>query len=155
MGMDVFGKQPVGTVGKHFGNNIWWWHPLADYVCRVAPDLTAGCEQWHTNDGDGLNGEDAVRLSTALDTEIRSGRTAAFGWARNQRIAALDAEPCWVCGATGRRLPPPHVGPGDVPCNGCGGARFTIPAEASFKFSVENVTEFTTFLHYCGGFEIC
>jgi hypothetical protein len=31
-----------------------------------------------------------------------------------------NSETCWICGGTGRRLPPPAAGPGDVPCNGCG-----------------------------------
>jgi len=55
MGMDVYGNAPTQKEGEYFRNNIWWWHPLADYIELVAPDEAAACEHWHSNDGDGLD----------------------------------------------------------------------------------------------------
>jgi len=52
MGMDVYGIAPIAEVGKYFRNNIWWWHPLWNYVQEVAPHLTEGVNG-HFNDGDG------------------------------------------------------------------------------------------------------
>lgn len=43
MGMDVFGRAPTSEMGKYFGNNIRWWHPLADYCKEVAPEIASGC----------------------------------------------------------------------------------------------------------------
>ena len=37
MGMDVYGNKPKNQRGKYFGLNSAGWHPLADYMCEVAP----------------------------------------------------------------------------------------------------------------------
>jgi hypothetical protein len=58
MGMDVIGRNPTTKQGKYFCNNIHSWHPLARYICAVAPGVADQCKNWHTNDGDGLNAED-------------------------------------------------------------------------------------------------
>lgn len=61
MGMDVYGNHPTGKTGEYFRNNVWWWRPLAVYCCQVAPDITAHCEHWQSNDSDGLNTGDAAQ----------------------------------------------------------------------------------------------
>jgi hypothetical protein len=38
MGMDVRGEQPITEEGKYLCNNVWWWRPLAPYVCEIAPE---------------------------------------------------------------------------------------------------------------------
>jgi hypothetical protein len=78
MGMDVFGRKPTNKQGEYFRNSIWGWHPLASYVCVVAPEFADHCENWHTNDGDGLNAEDSAALADKLQQEIDSGRTERF-----------------------------------------------------------------------------
>jgi hypothetical protein len=50
MGMSVYGET-----GAYFQNSVWSWHPLADYVEEVAPDIAGQCRYWHSNDGDGLS----------------------------------------------------------------------------------------------------
>ena len=54
MGMDVIGKKPKAEVGQYFRNNVWWWHPLWEYVCEVPPALANRVRYGHSNDGDGL-----------------------------------------------------------------------------------------------------
>ena len=76
MGMDVFGKAPTSRTGEHFLNTIWWWHPLVRYCEDVAPEVTAACDQWRMNDGDGLDAERALMLAARLQEELDSGRTA-------------------------------------------------------------------------------
>jgi hypothetical protein len=89
MGMDVYGKQPSSEIGEYFRNNVWWWRPLADYCLEVAPvALTSKCQHWHTNDGAGLNGQDARALAAILRAEVASGRTASYAMAREARVAA-------------------------------------------------------------------
>jgi hypothetical protein len=76
--MDVYGRRPKSEEGKYFRNNRCAWHPLATYTCEVAPDVTSKCQYWHTNDGDGLNDDDSVKLADALQAEIDSGRSAQY-----------------------------------------------------------------------------
>jgi len=75
MGMDVIGRNPRDGVGNYFRNNVWRWHPLAEYGCEVAPEIAAKCRHWHSNDGDGLDAEDSIRLADLLQKETDAGRT--------------------------------------------------------------------------------
>ena len=160
MGMDIFGKDPDSEEGKYFRNNVWWWRPLADYVCSVAPDTTAKCEHWHSNDGDGLDDVDSRALAELLEGEIASGRTEAFALFYKSELEQLPKEPCRICAGTGTRPPVPATGAGDpekdgIKCNACEGSGFVEPWAASYPFDVDNVKQFAVFLKHCGGFEIC
>lgn len=161
MGMDVIGKcavpKPVGEdgkpVGEYFRNNVWWWRPLATYCVEVAPKITDGCAYWQSNDGDGLNAEDSVRLADALQAEVDSGRTAAYACDYKARLEALPLEQCSICDGTGWRTDG-VLGPGKKKCNGCKGTGETKNSETWYPFTVENVIEWIAFLRFCGGFEI-
>jgi hypothetical protein len=155
MGMDVYGKRPADETGRYFRNNVWWWHPLADYCMTVAPDIAEQCQCWHSNDGAGLNGNAAVALANALQAEIDSGRCAAYAAIREAELTALPSEPCDLCDGTGKRKPAPARGAGGVICNNCDGTGSVRPWETRYPFAVENVREFVAFLRECGGFEIC
>src|SRR4051812_46212964 len=120
MGMDVIGKEPVGHVGEYFRRNVWWWRPLAEYVCRVAPDIAAGCNYWYSNDGEGLDANASRRLAAVLRCELQSGRTAEYSLQRAEWIASLKLVDCRMCNVKGRRLPPSDGGPG-ICCPGCDG----------------------------------
>ena len=160
MGMDVIGKKPTTEEGKYFRNNVWWWRPLATYVCEVAPDIADKCHNWQTNDGDGLKAKDARQLADILQKEIDIGHTEAYArrYASDQEMAPDVA--CDLCGGTGTRKPIPHIGAGDpkadgVLCNKCDGKGHVRPWSTEYPFSVENVQTFAIFLRGCGGFKIC
>jgi hypothetical protein len=154
MGMDVFGKAPDDPKGAYFRNNIWWWHPLAAYCVETAPDLTASCQSWHSNEGDGLDADTSRQLAAALRQRIADGQTAAYAAIREAEHHALPDEPCDICGGTGSRLAPPEVRRGNYPCLGCNGKGRIRPRKTQYPFSVENVEEFATFLEHCNGFAI-
>jgi hypothetical protein len=78
MGMDVFGKKPDSKVGEYFRNSAWWWRPLAQYCCAVAPEITGRCTHWQTNDGDGLEVQYSKQLAKVLRAKIASGETAKW-----------------------------------------------------------------------------
>lgn len=159
MGMDVYGKKPVSETGKYFRNNVWWWRPLADYCCEVAPKITANCKYWQSNDGDGLNAQDSASLADLLQIEIETGATLIYEKRYISTQEATPNEECFICEATGTRNPPPIGGAGNpktngIRCNGCEGTGFVRPYSTQYPFSVENVERFVAFLRDCGGFEI-
>lgn len=78
MTMDVYGMKPTSARGRYFGANLSGWCALADYALEVAPEVCAPCKYWGANDGDGLDAAGAIALADALQTEIKSGRTAAY-----------------------------------------------------------------------------
>jgi hypothetical protein len=172
MGMDVYGKAPTAPTGEYFRNNVWWWRPLAAYVCEGAPDITSACQYWQSNDGDGLNAAESLRLADALEAEITSGRCAEYA-ARHETALACTPKPvCRWCQGTGvrrdrialeagqhlRPIPtddPSHPRAGQIGwCNGCDGTGHEEAPEAMYPFSVENVQEFVVFLRASGGFAI-
>ena len=159
MGMDIYGKNPSGEQGKYFRNNAWWWRPLATYCCAVAPEITAACQYWQSNDGDGLDAEAAVALADALQQEINSNRTLLYEKQYTGAMESKPDEPCRICAGTGTRLPIPQCGAGDpraggLKCNGCNATGYVRPSDTNYPFSVENVIEFIAFLRDSGGFEI-
>lgn len=150
MGMYVHGKQPTAEVGDHFCNNVWCWHPLWDYVLKVAPWVADLVEYGHSNDGDGLDAEYSACLAEILTQELSAGRTARYEAEYMAAIAALPNETCWLCNGTGVRADKFVQGT----CNGCRGKGTERPFATHYPFSAENVAEFRDFLAACGGFMI-
>src|SRR5215813_7776637 len=107
MTMDVYGKEPRAPEGEYFQASNLRWHPLADYVCEVAPEIAHKCQYWHTNDGDGLNACDSIRLADRLQAEVDAGRTESYARIYQSKQAAMPKEPCIICGGTGTRHPVP------------------------------------------------
>jgi hypothetical protein len=64
MGFEIWSGNDEFPVGKY------WWVTLADYSRHVAPDVTAVCRHWYTNDGDGLNASQARKLGAELQRSI-------------------------------------------------------------------------------------
>jgi hypothetical protein len=161
MGMEIYGSRPKNKCGESFfGMNVGGWRPLATYACEVAPELTAKCKHWYTNDFDGLNGEDSVLLADLLQKEIDSGRAEKYVRLRQSELELTPSEPCWQCEGTGTRKPTPGRGAGDptndgIVCNSCNGAGYDRRWIDSDSFSVESLQQFVYFLRYCGGFQIC
>jgi hypothetical protein len=172
MGMDVFGKEPSPKmvknkdgddvrVGEYFRNTVWWWRPLATYCLTMAPHVSARCEYWHSNDGDGLDAAKSKELAAILREELSSGRTKAYAEIRQAEIKATPTTPCVVCDGTGS-CAAPASGAGEwfdengkqKYCNECDGTGRQKTADRLYPFSEENVESWAAFLENCGGFEI-
>lgn len=164
MGMEVVGLAPTGEQGRLFVNNVFWWRPLAEFLQSEFPDLTAGCADWDTNAGDGLDGEAALRLGEAVERALASGRVAAYEAQREERLAALARLDCDLCEGRGYRTDTVGVFYGlDKPrdpvtgkggCNKCEGTGTVEPIERHYQFDTENVEGFAAFLRASGGFRI-
>ncbi len=165
MGMDVYGHS-----GNYFRRNIWGWHPLADFVEKTFPELARGCPRWHTNDGDGLDGEDARALADAMDAAVASGEAARYVEARDAKLAKLPDETCQRCNGTGVRRD--DIGKRDGMdrrvidgeghprrgqrggCDSCNGVGHKRPSDTWFSLRVDDVREFAAFLRGSDGFRI-
>lgn len=158
MGMDVYGKAPTSEEGRYFRNNVWWWRPLAEYIVEKHPAIASGCTRWQSNDGDGLNAEDAVTLADALSADLSCGLVATYEAERTVELAALPRETCTICDGTGTRTDEIGVTLGYAArgtCNGCDGIGDREPWAAAYPFNIENVAEFAKFARASGGFAIC
>jgi len=172
MGMDVMGKNPTSERGAYFRNNVWSWHPLWSYCETMHGKIAGKVKYGHSNDGDGLNAEDAAKLGQALLEDIADGTAQGYEQDYYAHLASLPFQDCNWCGATGIRTDDIGVSMGmptaELPeevaiivgrthgtCNGCRGAGQVESWEASYVFGVDNLREFAEFLIDCGGFEIC
>lgn len=151
MGFDLYGKSPTAPEGEYFRRNVWGWHPLAQYVQRVAPAITAPCEYWHTNEGDGLRAYNASRLAILLEDELIFGNAERYVAKRDAELATIPDEVCNLCHGTGIRNDE-HV---KGKCNKCEGRGTVRPFDTWYSLDVDDIREFAAFLKTCGGFKIC
>lgn len=103
MGMDVVGTNPKNHRGEYFRNNWWYWRPLWEFCEFVAPELTGKVEHAGSNDGDGLDGDDAKALGQALRTAVKNGMATKYKAERDAWLESLPIRPCIHCQATGKR----------------------------------------------------
>lgn len=171
MGMDVYGKNPKSERGAYFRNNVWWWHPLAEFIEENYPEIAEKCEDWHSNSGYGLGSRDSVTLAKAIIADIERGMVDEWQDRYRKKLAELPRTDCALCGATGIRTDDKGLrlgyhdkalseteaivlGRATGWCNGCEGVGTTAHWACNYPFSVDNVQEFAEFLLECGGFRI-
>lgn len=172
MGMDVYGNEPSDEAGEYFRNNVWWWHPLWDYCLDAAPEIAGKVVHGHSNDGDGLNGDDARALAQRLTELLDAGAVAEYEREYNETVANTPRETCEFCSGTGIRrdkvgqefnMPERPledavaiiVGRTHGWCNACRGEGKVDAWSTNYSFSADNVSDFRDFLEECGGFKIC
>lgn len=171
MGMDVFGKDPTDEVGKYFRRNVWGWRPLADFIIENSPIIAAKCEHWHSNDGDGLDADDARRLADHLDQMVADGTAEVYVTQRDADLAALSMERCELCEGTGIRRDRVGIEHGQIErlietpghkrqgqrgwCNACDDTGEREPWARSYFLEIDDIREFAAFARASGGFEIC
>lgn len=103
MGMDVTGKAPRNDKGAYFQRNVWGWHPLAQYVTELAPELTVKCKYWHSNDGDGLNAADSQAVARVLREHLVSGKVKQDVAEIQRELDEMPDELCKFCQGSGDR----------------------------------------------------
>lgn len=149
MGFDVYGKNPRNKQGEYFRASIWQWRPLWEYCEEIAPEVTRNVESPYTNDGYGLDAQDAESLAQAIDLSLLTATPTEKEAAFEKRLSEFPLVPCPF---------PANDGNHDecFVCDGSGEYR-DIPFEkaASIRpFTVDLVKEFMTFCRNSGGFKI-
>jgi hypothetical protein len=71
--MFLAARQGV-QLGRYFGRNLSCWCKLARLCNRVAPEICSRCKYWYSNDGHGLNDEDASALAESLERLVKDHR---------------------------------------------------------------------------------
>jgi len=81
MGMDVYGENPRDKEkGAYFRNNVWYWHPLWDYVCKTCDDIISEEEHssGHFNDGLLITDEQCKIIVKVLSEQLLNGETKVY-----------------------------------------------------------------------------
>ena len=165
MGMDVYGKKPTSTDGEYFRNNVWWWHPLWDYCCRIQDDLSKRVPYGHENSGDGLGSVASRKLGLKLQETIDNGKAQEYVDLYYKNLEALPDQPCFciksslfeifsfsedisLSKTSESKTPNPE-------CHTCKGSGVQPNWNKNYHIDVDNIKSFSNFLIACGGFQIC
>ena len=162
-------------IQARFGDKIYslgtvTWGHFADLCFSIAPAVSATCKHWYTNDGDGLNADQTIKLAGSLETRILDGTVDEHIAARLFLANSLPDEICKYCNGTGIRTDAiglkfgfsskPIQDP-DHPryaqsgwCNGCDGKGHLRPFDSHYDLTKQTVEELTSFLRTSGGFRI-
>lgn len=172
MGMDVYGVNATSETGTYFRRNVWGWRPLWQYVENNHPEIAGLVQYAQSNDGDGLDNADSIRLAALLLGDIQDGTTDKYIRARNHYLSQLERPSCDLCQGTGIRtdevgvqqgMPEQELSPEMAAltgrthgyCNACGGEGKKDAWETSYYLDRNDIKEFAAFLMDCGGFQIC
>ena len=93
MGFDVLGKEN----GAYFRRTIWYWPSLGTALVEMFPELTAPCKHWFTNDGDGLDKEQSLKLAEAIREALAAGEVERYVRDLGAKLAAIPDETCTWC----------------------------------------------------------
>ncbi len=154
------------NVGVYFRNNVWWWRPLADLVCKLCDHLTQKQkEHLHYNDGYKYNEATALKIADTLEAFIKSpeGKKTEKEYQKVRANAEIHNKKLEVhfkalkmdaIAKTGKK----DIAPRDYPKalkNKWDELYSQTDHRDSYPFAVKNVKEFIKFLRECGGFTVC
>ena len=165
MGIDIYGVNPTNEHnGVYFRNNVWWWHPLWEYVCKECKDFLTETDMQKGGDNSGkkVSKTKALKIGKRLKSLIAADETVMHQISRADYIKNLPLEDCDICDGTGYRKEPPLTGAGHKNCNACNNEfkQDDVPVgkrkhwDTNYPFNVENVAEFAEFCLHSGGFKI-
>jgi len=137
--------------GNYFRNNVWWWRPLWDYVCKHSEDILTekdmnGCTD---NSGYRIDADKALRIGIRLHTHVLDGTAQEWKEGYDKEVAELPKEPCFRCNGDNRGNNKKKE------FNSCDKTGERENWAASYPFDVENVKAFAKFCVESGGFEVC
>jgi len=139
--------------GAYFRNNVWWWHPLWEFVCIACDDVLSE-EAKHKgtfNEGYQYDAETALIIADRLKEALEGGSVQVYAEQRQAHLDSLPLETCNLCNGTGVRDDEYVQGK----CNNCDGTGKVKNWDAHYPFDADNVKEFEQFCRLSGGFEIC
>ncbi|CAN7470100.1 hypothetical protein [Mesorhizobium sp. LjNodule214] len=171
MSYDINGRRPDARAGERFehrGN----WETIVNCVRRLVPAETHAYENWHFNNGDGLDAELSIALADRLERCLAEGVVESYVAERDAYLAQHPRRECHVCDGTGircdeagRKAGYPDRIVADEPkgnpragkvgwCDRCDGWG-TLKEYGSYRdLYVSDVREFIEFLRHSGGFAI-
>jgi hypothetical protein len=78
MGYDLYGREPTSPDGTYFRRDIWSWPLLVCLCLNLTTSEARPCRRWLTNDGDGLNAAQSVKLASRLEHVLSDGVVARY-----------------------------------------------------------------------------
>ena len=159
-------KWEADNVGIYFGNNVWWWRPLADLVEKLCFFLSdKQKEHLHDNGGHEYDEATAHKIADTLEafvkspvakrTEINHKKERKKAEAHNKKVSVkLKALEMDAIARTNNKDIAPRDYPKDL-LDKWESIYREHDHTSSYPFALKNVKEFIKFLRQCGGFTVC
>jgi len=147
--------------GHYFGNNVWWWRPLAYLIEDKCKDFLTDEQRksLHYNDGKKYSDKIAVKIANRLQEVLDSGELLKLKEEHDAEMQKAK-EHNDIIESKMKAIVDAHdgVAPKDLPKE-----EFTNWQElqkqknwaSSYPFEINNVKEFILFARCSGGFSIC
>ena len=154
------------NVGFYFRNNVWWWRPLATYICNIMGDVLTEEERvrFHDNSGVEISQEKAIMIADTLQLMIKMGgvKTHERLWEADRKKAEehnkkLDAQHKELAKLVEKKVGK-SLAPKDYPKafkDMWDSIQKENKFQANYPFSEGNVKDFIKFCRASGGFRIC
>ena len=80
--------------GYYFRNNVWWWHPLWDFVCISCGDFMTeeDAKEGHHNGGHEIDEETAEKIVERLTFLLKVGGVKKYEEERQAHLEALPED---------------------------------------------------------------
>ena len=137
MAYEIEGINPSHSFGDEITFNVFHWPPIVDYCRTVAPDIVDKVPDWLSNDGQGLQHQDAVELGRLLLASLLDGHF--------ERVSASFNEEDYL-------VRPDLLGNAMFKTDLA--QRDGLKPAGSFALNRDYLTQFSLFLGVCGGFRI-
>jgi hypothetical protein len=153
MAFSLIAENPEQRELSIFNRSAWIWHPLWEYVETKYPEIADAVKYGHSNDGDGLSGENSKKLGLLIKSDVESGVARKYVEEFNAFLDSLEDTTCPRCFGFGlNRIGILKAGSSQcIKCSGTGKAR---PPVCSYWMRESDLDSFAEFLINCGGFKI-
>jgi gas vesicle protein len=168
MGFDLYSLGNYKTEdGKYFRNNVWWWRPLANFICEETNLIDDDDKrQWQQNSGHKVDSVLAKQIATQLKALIKNGKVSEAIKQNEEDIKEAEENNKFVqrchdmlAEKVKRETKKDNLAPADYPKDDHDTWEWIqgkYSYGSSYPFNMENVEEFIKFCEECGdGFEIC
>jgi hypothetical protein len=141
--------------GEYFRNNVWWWRPLWNYVCKTCKDVMTEDQiiSGLNNSGFIVDKETVNNMVDILTEAIASDKHKEYEEVYYRELNKLPDEPCTSC--KGKCFIYVEAKDKIEECLSCKGTGLRKNWDSNYPFSHENVEKFVKFLSMSGGIQIC
>ena len=167
MGFDLYSLGNHKTEkGEYFRNNVWYWRPLADFVCEKTGVVSdEDKSHWHHNDGHTVSEQEAKQIAKQLKELVKNGEVSKAIKENEEMQEQANQNNIFVqrCHDMLRKKVEAETGetnlaPRDYPKEDhdtWDWIQSKYSYGSSYPFTMENVEEFIKFCEESNGFRIC
>jgi len=93
MSFHIEARAPAFPQNDGLKLGAWAWRPVVQLIVDLCdPRVVSRCTYWSSNEGDGLDADDAMALATELEAILADGRYDDYAAGRARMLANLPPD---------------------------------------------------------------